>query len=50
MRKPLSTGTILLAAAVVGMLASQYSMAEVLEKSKNIDGTAVQYRVVLPNP
>ena len=49
MRKPLSTGTILLAAAVVGMLASQYSIAEVLDKTTNVAGTAVHYKVILPD-
>jgi hypothetical protein len=37
------------AAVVIAMLATQSVQAELLEKSKKVAGTTVQYRVVLPN-
>ena len=48
MTKPDSTWTLLLAAAVVWTFASQFLMAEVLDKSANIAGTTVHYKVILP--
>ena len=36
-------------AAVVAMFATQPVQAEVLEKTKKVGGTTVQYKVVLPN-
>jgi polyhydroxybutyrate depolymerase len=40
---------LLVSAAVVAMLATQPARAELLEKSKKVAGTTVQYKVVLPN-
>src|SRR6202050_4912771 len=37
------------AAGVVAMFATQPVRAELLEKSKKVAGTTVQYKVVLPN-
>jgi len=49
MTKPHSTWTNLLAAAVVWMFASQCLIAGVLDKSTNIAGTAVHYKIILPD-
>ena len=49
MNKPGSTWILLLSAATVGMFASPCLRAEVLEKSENIAGTVVHYKVILPN-
>ena len=46
---PDSTWTFLVAAAVVCMFSNQCSIAEVLDKSSNIDGTAVHYKIILPD-
>jgi predicted esterase len=40
---------LLFSAAVIVMFASQPARAELLEKSKKVAGTTVQYKVVLPN-
>src|SRR5580704_1367709 len=40
---------LLLSAAVIAMFAIQPAKAELLEKSKKVAGTTVQYKVVLPN-
>jgi poly(3-hydroxybutyrate) depolymerase len=49
--KQLSSKWVLLvpAAAAVMMFATRPAQAEVLEKTKKVGGTAVQYKVVLPN-
>jgi len=40
---------LLFSAAVIAMFAVQPAQAELLEKSKKVAGTTVQYKVVLPN-
>ena len=49
MNKQRSTWTVLLAASAVWLSAGRCLTAEVLEKSMNVAGTTVQYKVVLPN-
>jgi predicted peptidase len=36
-------------ATVIALLATQFAQAELLEKTKNVAGVKVQYKVVLPN-
>ena len=48
MSKPSSIQTILLVAGVAWMFAGRCLTAEVMEKSANIAGTTVQYKVILP--
>ena len=49
MKQPTSKWMPLFSAAVVAMFASQPLHAELLEKTKKVSGTTVQYKVVLPN-
>ena len=49
MNKSHSTWNILLAAVFVCISASRCLIAEVLDKNVNIDGTAVHYKVILPD-
>ena len=50
MRQPRSKWMpVFSAAVVVAMCATQPVQAEMLEKSKKVAGTTVQYKIVLPN-
>jgi poly(3-hydroxybutyrate) depolymerase len=49
MTQPRSAWITLLPAVLVCVIASRYSMGEVLDKSTNIGGTTVFYKVILPN-
>ena len=49
MKQPKSTWMRLVSAAVVGMFAVPSVQAELLEKTKKVDGLTVRYKVVLPN-
>ena len=49
MKQPTSKWMPLFSAAVVAMFAAQPVQAELLEKTKNVSGTTVQYKVVLPS-
>ena len=49
MKQPGSKCVPLLWAGAVVILATQPAPAELLEKTKNVGGTTVRYKVVLPN-
>src|ERR1700674_4320444 len=49
MKHPRLKWTLLFSAAVAAILATQPVQAELLEKTKKVAGTTVQYKVVLPN-